>query len=594
MTEHGSRRMTRRSVLKMGAVGIVPVLQSCDNLIRILTPTKQEPIPVVEKNPPTIVVPVKEETSAPTVTPIVTKENVAPQPVLTETPKEEEKTLQERWGGIWEIGSGASTGGENPRPVENKKRKEQFVSRVTAETEALVGPLSNTSLFIRFSPRLEWDENGKPVKTTGKYWGYSAYVVGDNQIGTYYVSEADEGEEIKFLPVVAFKPSESIWGVNCVEPVVDNVYSFSYSGIVGDRKFGLERNVYNTDDPKLLIPLNQNGDVLKVLPLAGYLLSAKAYGGEEQPYFLFGVDLEKMPVLPEGKIRFDFDHYYPEFDLASGRINVWKNEDDSYVGCYDFQTGEWGGEKGYENEGIVWVDKQPEKLTSAPSPDKRGRLPVSPQDYTLSCEAASAENTINWYNETVAGGKIAIPDGYKNFEDFFIAEAGKADNPVEGFCGDIEGGLSVNCDASSGQGYGVYNEPLLNGFKKLGVPAEAITIKDIVAGKEQLRQTLIDSYNNNQVLCLWGRWDDGTHPIEWRTNPRTGEQYPMAYGEHCVAGQVISVDGNSIMIEISDPLPYGTGSRRVYTFNTLANWMGSMGWYMALLVGVLKLTYKIG
>lgn len=218
-------------------------------------------------------------------------------------------------------------------------------------------------------------------------------------------------------------------------------------------------------------------------------------------------------------------------------------------------------------------------------PDGRERLPINPQDYTLSCELASAEITTLWYNQARADGAIAIPVGYKTFEDFFIAEAGLADNPVEGYCGYINGRLSTNCDASSGLGYGVYNEPLLNGYRKLGIPAEAVTIKDVVAGKEQLRQTLIDSYNNDQVLALWGRWDDGTHPIEWRTNPRTGEQYPMAYGEHCVAGQVISVDGNNIMIEISDPFPYGKGTRRVYTFNTLYNWMSQIGWIMVIRVG---------
>lgn len=210
-------------------------------------------------------------------------------------------------------------------------------------------------------------------------------------------------------------------------------------------------------------------------------------------------------------------------------------------------------------------------------------LPINPQAYSLSCELASAEITVLWYNQAVAGGKIAIPEGFKTFEDFFIAEAGLADNPVEGYCGAVNGWLSTSCDASSGAGYGVYNEPLLNGYRKLGVPAEAITIKDINNGKEELKQVLIDSYHNNQVLCLWGRWKES--PIEWRTNPRTGEQYPMAYGEHCVAGRVMSIDDNNFLIEISDPLPYGQGTRRVYTFDTLAQWMSGIGWFLAVKVG---------
>ncbi|MDD5466162.1 MAG: LysM domain-containing protein [Candidatus Omnitrophica bacterium] len=210
-------------------------------------------------------------------------------------------------------------------------------------------------------------------------------------------------------------------------------------------------------------------------------------------------------------------------------------------------------------------------------------LPIDPQAYSLSCELASAEITVLWYNQAVAGGKIAIPEGFKTFEDFFIAEAGLADNPVEGYCGAVNGWLSTSCDASSGAGYGVYNEPLLNGYRKLGIPAEAITIKDLDKGMEQLKQVLIDSYHNNQVLCLWGRWNE--RPIEWRTNPRTVEQYPMAYGEHCVAGRVMSVDDGDFLIEISDPLPYGSGSKKVYTFDTLAQWMRGIGWFLAVKVG---------
>lgn len=215
---------------------------------------------------------------------------------------------------------------------------------------------------------------------------------------------------------------------------------------------------------------------------------------------------------------------------------------------------------------------------------ERGRLPINPQAFSLSCELASAEIAVLWYNSIRASEAISIPPGFETFEDYFIASVGLADNPIEGYCGKVNGWLSVSCDGLDGAGYGVYPQPIVRGFQELRIPAEAIVLKDNNAAVGELKKILVDSYNNNQVLLLWGRGKNSP-AVEFRKNPRTGEEYPMGLGEHCVAGQITKIDGGDILIEISDPLPFGSGSRKVWKYETLLWWMRNMGWLMALRVG---------
>jgi len=215
----------------------------------------------------------------------------------------------------------------------------------------------------------------------------------------------------------------------------------------------------------------------------------------------------------------------------------------------------------------------------------RGRLPINPQNYSLSCESASAENVMVWYNSTKADSPVEIPPGFENFEDYFIAGVELADNPIDGYCGKINGWLSTSCDGSTGAGYGVYPHPIIRCFRELGVPAEMFVFKDNNTASSDLKKKLVDSFNNNQTLLLWGRGKNSP-AVEFRTHPQTGEEYPMALGEHCIAGQVVSIDNESNpIIEISDPLPYESGSRKTWKFETLLWWMGHMGWLMALRIG---------
>lgn len=225
----------------------------------------------------------------------------------------------------------------------------------------------------------------------------------------------------------------------------------------------------------------------------------------------------------------------------------------------------------------------PTVQSETPGQSERGRLPVNPQAYSLSCEMASSEISVLWYNSVHPDRTVGIPQGFKTFEDYFIDRVGVAGNPIDGFCGKVNGGLSTSCDRP-GLGYGVYPHPMIKGFQELGVPVEMFVFKDASTSREELRNILVESYNNNQAMLFWER-TKSTPAVEFRQYPQTGEMFPMALGEHCVAGQVIKIDGDDILIEISDPLPYGRGSRYVLKFETLFSWMSNMGWIMSLRIG---------
>jgi len=511
------------------------------------------------------------------------------------------EVLEEKWRKIWVLGRGESTGGAKENLPE-KDRWGNFLERLTKQWEQKGETLAQAELFVGAFPQIKENEQGKPdlqsVESQAEDNLRAFVLIKGDEEKIYYASEEKGSSEIKIEAIPdLFTPEPKIWGSGCQQKVESSLLISCPDGLAYRR----EKTTFGADLSRLIpVAVGEKGEFSEIAEgkfMVGYLFTAAPLNEEQslpETFFLSFKEEEKLPHLPAGKEKLDQDQFITAFDLKTAKWYVWENSKENnypYVGFWDLERGAWQGEGAYQGEeGYEKLFESSPAPIETPLPTIALRevmpetsLPIDHQAYSLSCELAAAEITVLWYNQAIAGGKIALPEGFKTFEDFFIAEAGLADNPVEGYCGAVNGWLSTSCDASSGAGYGVYNEPLLNGYRKLGIPAEAITIKDLDNGKEQLKQVLIDSYYNNQALCLWGRWNE--KPVEWRTNPRTGEQYPMAYGEHCVAGRVMSVDDGNFLIEISDPLPYGSGSKKVYTFDTLAQWMRGVGWFLAVKVG---------
>lgn len=596
------RKISRREFLKGGAAVLASlVLEGCEKKTFAALKETPPPKPTERSEPSLTFTPTAADTPLPTSTLIpASTETPTPFPAPTETPVPTE-ALEEKWGKIWLLGGGEATGGAEENLPE-KDRLGNFLERLTKQWEQKGETLAQAELFVGAFPQIEENEQGQPDLQSLEGQAEDnlrAFVLvkGDEE-KIYYASEEKGSPEIKIEAISdLFTPEPKIWGSGCQQKVESSLLISCPDGLAYRR----EKTTFGADLCGLIpVAVGENGEFSEIAEekfMVGYLFTAAPLNEEQslpETFFLSFKEEEKLPPLPSGKGKFDQSRFVAVFDLATAKWHMWENSQENnypYVGFWDLEKGAWQGEGAYQGEeGYEKLFESSPAPIETPLPTIAPRegmpetsLPIDPQAYSLSCELASAEITVLWYNQAVAGGKIALPEGFKTFEDFFIAEAGLADNPVEGYCGAVNGWLSTSCDASSGAGYGVYNEPLLNGYCKLGIPAEAITIKDLDNGKEQLKQVLIDSYHHNQVLCLWGRWNE--KPVEWRTNPRTGEQYPMAYGEHCVAGRVTSVDDGNFLIEISDPLPYGRGTRRVYTFDTLAQWMRGIGWFLAVKVG---------
>ena len=144
------------------------------------------------------------------------------------------------------------------------------------------------------------------------------------------------------------------------------------------------------------------------------------------------------------------------------------------------RQGAYQGEEGYEK--LFESSPAPMKLplpTIAPRETPRTPLPIDPRPILY---LASWRQITVYDNQAIAG--VTIQKDLK-LEDFYC-EAGLADNPVEGLL--TIGWLSTSCDASR-QLRGL-QKPLLSCYRQ-GIPAEAITIKDLDNGKEQLKQVLI-------------------------------------------------------------------------------------------------------
>lgn len=588
-------KISRRELLKGGAAVLASfVLEACEKKTSAALKETPPPKPTEEPEPSLTFTPTATDTPLPTST-------LTPTPTETPVPTE---ILEKKWGKIWVLGRGEATGGTEEDWLKKEDRLSNFLEEVSRQWEKQGKLLRQSEVFVGAFPQIKENEQGQPdFQSLENQEGVSlgAFILPQSGEGKiFYAQEQEEGAEINVEPISSlFAPEPKIWGNGCQQQIESFVFVSCPDGLA----YKEEKIIFGADLRKLIpVMVDEEGKIKEIAdkePFIGYSFTAVPLSEEEvvpEVFFLsFNKDEGKLPHLPAGKEKLDQDQFITAFDLKTAKWHVWENSKENnypYVGFWDLAEGTWRGEEAYNGEeGYQKLFKDlPPVPTETPLPTIAPRegvpetsLPIDPQAYSLSCESASAEITVLWYNQAVAGGGIAIPEGFKTFEDFFIAEAGLADNPVEGYCGAVNGWPSTSCDASSGAGYGVYNEPLLNGYRKLGIPAEAITIKDINDGKEELRQVLIDSYHHNQVLCLWGRWEK--NPIEWRTNPRTGEEYPMAYGEHCVAGRVVSIDDNNFLIEISDPLPYDSGTRRVYTFNTLVQWMRGIGWFLAVKVG---------
>jgi len=265
------------------------------------------------------------------------------------------------------------------------------------------------------------------------------------------------------------------------------------------------------------------------------------------------------------------------------------------------QSGRWGG-------GWTWLSSDglticsgttchslystPEPIitpTATPHPnpaaDERGSVPLKGQTKYVSCELRTTASNVEWYYtyRLANDPQKKLPEGFTDWESFFIARTGQNCNPNRGFRGDVNGKFVTACDPAAG-GYGVYPRAIEAGLSEAGVPYRTVYLDITEASTAQLRDIFVDSYEQNQVLSLWVRQIVDA-PLTWEVDPETGERYPIATHEHAVSGQVIHISDGGYLMRIIDPWPMYTGLQYEMSFDDIIVWMKNMGLYMLQVIG---------
>gem|GEM_PF-3009265 len=227
----------------------------------------------------------------------------------------------------------------------------------------------------------------------------------------------------------------------------------------------------------------------------------------------------------------------------------------------------------------------PTTLPQQPQGGVVGEVPLRGQTKYVSCELRTTANNVEWYFRYRVGVDPAerMPAGYKDFEYYFIDIVGEHCNPNRGFRGSIEGRFVTVCDPAVG-GYGVYPRPIEPGLAALGVPYRTVYLEVNADNAQLLRDIFAESYANNQVLSLWVRQKVDA-PLEWETDPETGEVYPIGTHEHAISGRVVRNTDGILLFDVIDPWPMYDGVRYPLGFGQMIEWMGNLGVYMLQVIG---------
>lgn len=337
------------------------------------------------------------------------------------------------------------------------------------------------------------------------------------------------------------------WGVNYKEFVVETEAGEGYRVLVGqNEETGQEEAYLFTQDAlgitELLVPAkkNEKGDYIvdetrleQEGKKQGYLIVAAQEG--KAAYFM--LTYSHLPDLPEGKARRK-ENIDTHLDIVNNILHVWNlqsgeegGEKVSYfyfVGRFYLETGDWVGEPGWEDYTQLF-ESQPTPTpeltpepTATPEATKNSQssstevildVPIEAQNLSLSCESSAAKMVAVYFKKTP-------PEGYDDWEQYFIKTIPRHCNPHRGYRGKIDGNLSISCEDPSG--YGVYAEPLAEAMNKAGIPAQAkygVDYNDVT-----------EAIKNSKPVIVWLSGKKNA-PV-YETDPETGQKYVLLFGEH--------------------------------------------------------------
>jgi len=161
-------------------------------------------------------------------------------------------------------------------------------------------------------------------------------------------------------------------------------------------------------------------------------------------------------------------------------------------------------------------------------------LDISPdaQDLSLSCESSAAKMAAQYFKPTP-------PEGFTDWEWYFIKTIPRHCNSHRGYRGKIDGTVSLSCEDPNG--YGTYAEPIAEALNKAGIPATVEYGVDY--------QRIADEVRRNRPVIVWvsGRPDAPVRGFD----PETKAEYVLLLGEH--VWLVIGVSADNASFLVNDP-----------------------------------------
>ena len=159
-------------------------------------------------------------------------------------------------------------------------------------------------------------------------------------------------------------------------------------------------------------------------------------------------------------------------------------------------------------------------------------IPPDVQDLSLSCESSAAKMAARYFKPTP-------PQGFTDWEWYFIKTIPRHCNPHRGYRGKIDGTVSLFC--ADPNGYGTYAEPIAEALNKAGIPATVEYGVDYQRIAEEVRRS--------RPVIVWvsGRADAPVREFD----PETKAEYTLLLGEHVWLVIGVSADGSSFLV--NDP-----------------------------------------
>ncbi len=204
---------------------------------------------------------------------------------------------------------------------------------------------------------------------------------------------------------------------------------------------------------------------------------------------------------------------------------------------------------GMGNVNIVYVGQQlviPASSAAEPANSAAGSpvilpVPLDRQDHTLSCESSAAGMAAAFFQSSP-------PQGYADWESYFVQVIPPHQNPHRGFRGNIDGQVGLMCTGQvCASGYGVYAEPVAQALNQaqIGVEARVEYGVDYAAIEQAIKA------GSPVLVWVFNPFHGDYNPAAMRRleiDPETNQPYTLIEGEHVYVVVGVAAEGKTFLV----------------------------------------------